>query len=163
MNKTYFEVSGQKLKIKRLFDAPLPLVWEAWTNSKLLDQWWAPEPWKSETKFMNFKPGGYRLYAMVGPDGTTHWSRMDYDDIIIHQEFSGQDSFCDEQGISNPQLPSSQFVNRFVDFEDHTKIISDFIYESEEAIEMVLKMGMKEGLEAACENLDKLLTKLHKV
>ena len=39
--------------IKREFDANLELVWEAWTNPEILDQWWAPKPWMSKTKYMN--------------------------------------------------------------------------------------------------------------
>ena len=44
----------------------------------LLEKWWAPKPWKAETKSMNFKDGGHWHYSMVGPDGTRMWARIDY-------------------------------------------------------------------------------------
>ena len=44
--------------VKREFAAPLPLVWKAFTRSEILDQWWAPHPWKARTKSMDFKVGG---------------------------------------------------------------------------------------------------------
>lgn len=34
----------------REFEANLSLVWKAWTEAEMLDQWWAPKPWKCETK-----------------------------------------------------------------------------------------------------------------
>ena len=34
------------------------LVWDAYTKPELLDQWWAPKPWKARTKKMDFREGG---------------------------------------------------------------------------------------------------------
>ena len=47
--------------VNREFDADLSLVWDAFTKQEILDQWWAPEPWKAKTKFMNFEVGGRRF------------------------------------------------------------------------------------------------------
>ena len=55
--------------ITREFEANLSLVWDAFTKKEILDQWWAPRPWASKTKFMNFEVGGRRFYAMVSPEG----------------------------------------------------------------------------------------------
>ena len=46
--------SGKKLIVTREFNAPLEKVWRAWTESSLLDEWWAPRPYKTETKSMDF-------------------------------------------------------------------------------------------------------------
>src|SRR5687767_4908904 len=56
------------------FAADLSLVWDAFTRQELLDRWWAPKPWVSKTKFMDFKVGGRRFYAMVIPEGVERWS-----------------------------------------------------------------------------------------
>ena len=55
--------------VNREFAADLSLVWDAFTKQEILDQWWAPKPWVSKTKFMNFEVGGRRFYAMVSPEG----------------------------------------------------------------------------------------------
>ncbi len=57
--------------ITREFDAELSLVWDAFTKAELLDQWIAPKPFTSKTKYQDFKKfkGGKRFYAMIGPDG----------------------------------------------------------------------------------------------
>ena len=52
------DLPNKKITVTRHFNAPLDQVWKAWTESELLDQWWAPKPFKAETKFMDFKVGG---------------------------------------------------------------------------------------------------------
>jgi uncharacterized protein YndB with AHSA1/START domain len=55
------------ITVKREFAANRQLVWSAYTESELLDQWFAPKPWKARTKTMDFREGGHWLYAMVSP------------------------------------------------------------------------------------------------
>ncbi len=157
MNETNFETKGSQLIVTRTFMAPLALVWRAWTEPELLDQWWAPKPWKSQTSHMEFKMGGYRLYAMVGPQGEKHVGRTDYLSIIVNHSFSGKDSFCDAAGNVNPELPVAKFSNQFTGEGDQTVVRVVTQYGSEEELQQVIKMGMKEGLSMAYENLDQLL------
>jgi uncharacterized protein YndB with AHSA1/START domain len=63
------DASKKKLLVVREFDAPLEQVWKAWTDSKLLDSWWAPRPWKAETKIK-------RRWLMALPDDRTGWPRL---------------------------------------------------------------------------------------
>ena len=65
--------STKQVFINKEFAAELPLVWDAFAKQEILDQWWAPKPWASKTKFMNFEVGGRRFYAMVNPEGEEHW------------------------------------------------------------------------------------------
>ena len=158
MSNTKFTTDGNILTIERTFSAPLGLVWRTWTEAELLDQWWAPEPWKSETSHMEFKEGGYRLYAMVGPEGEKHIARTNYLSIDIHKQFSGEDAFCDQDGNVNPEMPVSTFNNQFDETGDSTLVTVVSEYGSEEHLQQVIEMGMKEGLEMAFENLDRLLS-----
>lgn len=160
MTDTRFEAKGSELTVSRTFDAPIGLVWKAWTEAELLDQWWAPQPWKSKTKMMEFKPGGQRLYAMCGPDGEEHWGLTTYGSIHKPQSFSGQDAFCDAEGQVNPALPVAEFLNRFEDKGQATTVIAITKYASEEHLRQVIDMGMKEGLSMAYENLDSLMERL---
>ena len=98
---------NNKVKVTREFAAPLSKVWTAWTQKELLDQWWAPKPWKTRTKTMEFKAGGFWLYAMVGPEGEEHWCRADYESISPMKSFKGLDAFCDANGKITTDLPAS--------------------------------------------------------
>ena len=57
---------NKTITVKREFEAELPLVWDAYTQSEILDQWWAPRPWKARTKTMGFQEG--LSLAMEGLD-----------------------------------------------------------------------------------------------
>ena len=67
-NNLLFDFTVDKSKktvfVNREFAAELSLVWDAFTKQEILDQWWAPKPWESKTKAMDFKVGGHRFYAM---------------------------------------------------------------------------------------------------
>jgi len=73
--------------IIRKFDADLPLVWDAFTNADMLDQWVAPKPWSSKTKYQDFKVGGKRFYTMVSPEGTERWAIQEYTSISPKTHF----------------------------------------------------------------------------
>lgn len=157
MNNTKFTHNGNVLIIERSFNAPLDLVWRAWTEAELLDQWWAPTPWKSVTKSMDFKEGGKRLYAMVGPEGEEHWCITTYNIISRHDHFTGDDAFTDKEGNINKDFPVAQFKNQFEKVSDNTKVVITTEYASEAHLKQIIEMGMKEGLTMAFENLDNVL------
>ncbi|MDI6046165.1 SRPBCC family protein [Flavobacterium yafengii] len=142
--------------VSRTFSAPLEKVWRAYTESELLEQWWAPKPWKAETKSMNFSVGGYWLYAMVGPENEKHWGRMDYTAITPHLSFEIKDSFCDEEGTVNTSLPVSSGTIVFTTTESGTLVEFKMFYSSEKEIETMIEMGFEQGITACLEQLEAL-------
>ena len=69
---------AKTVTITKEFAAELDLVWDAYTIPELLDQWWAPKPFLSRTKVMDFEVGGRRFYAMVTPEGAERWAVQKY-------------------------------------------------------------------------------------
>ena len=57
------------LVLERTLSAPRDLVWRAWTDPKLLKQWFAPKPFEISEVEMDLRPGGIFRIRMVGPDG----------------------------------------------------------------------------------------------
>lgn len=149
---------NRKIKVERSFDAPIDLVWAAWTESEILDQWWAPKPWRAETKSMNFKEGGRWHYCMVGPEGERHWCLFDYKKIVPEKSYSGLDAFCDENAIINPQHPRMSWDNHFKQQGDETIVNCDISFEKIEDLETVISMGLQEGFTSALENLDQYIS-----
>lgn len=145
---------------KREFNADLALVWRAWTEPELLDQWWAPAPWKNETKLMDFREGGKWIYEMVGPEGQRHGALQIYETIVVREFFSGKDAFADENGNINEKLPVCTWKNTFIKTEKGTLVISFAQYPNTEALETVIKMGMSEGLTMAHNQLEEVLAKI---
>jgi len=150
-----------RIVVKRTFAAPPDLVWDAWTNADLLDQWWAPKPYLAQTISMNFSPGGMWHYAMVSPEGKKHYCKVYYQTVEPQKMFSYRDAFCDEHGVDMPDMPRMHWVNTFIsDSKDSTTVHLVLTFESEEALETILRMGMQEGFTMALSNLDELLTTL---
>lgn len=150
---------NRTIKVEREFASNLDNVWAAWTQRELLDQWWAPKPWKAETKSMDFSVGGQWLYAMVSPEGDKHWSIADYKAIETKRSFSGLDAFTDENGTVNEEMPRSMWNVSFSDKGDSTLVNIQIKYDELKDLEATINMGFKEGFTAGMENLDELLAK----
>ena len=148
---------SKKIKVERAFNAPLETVWEAWTQPEILDQWWAPKPWRTETKEMNFSEGGYWHYAMVGPEGEKHWCLFDFRSIKPNESFSGLDAFCDEHRNISDDKPRAFWKNVFIDQKDSTLVNIEVSFDELSDLEAIIQMGFREGFTAALENLDELL------
>lgn len=150
--------ANHTVSLKRAFNADRNLVWDAYTKQELLDQWWAPKPWASRTKAMNFEVGGKRFYAMVSPEGLEKWSVQKYTAITPKTNFKMYNAFADEK--ENLELPGSEWDFNFSDDNGKT-IVSISIYnESLERLEKMLEMGFVEGSAMTMVNLDELLASL---
>jgi uncharacterized protein YndB with AHSA1/START domain len=162
MNNLLFDFTVDKATrkafINREFDADLSLVWDAFTKQEILDQWWAPEPWTSKTKAMNFEVGGRRFYAMVSPEGQEHWSIQKYSSITPKTNFKFLNAFADEN--ENPQLPGSEWDLTFSEQNGTTKVSVTIYNESLERMEKMIEMGFKEGFTMTMNSLEELLKTL---
>ena len=145
------------ITVNREFAAELELVWLAWTKPELLDQWWAPKPYQTKTKSMDFREGGTWLYAMFSPEGEAHWCRADYKQIAPLKSFAGLDAFCDENGTINPEFPRSLWTNSFTQNNQKTTVNIVICYEQLEDLEKIIQLGFKEGFTAAMNNLDQYI------
>jgi uncharacterized protein YndB with AHSA1/START domain len=145
----------KKVFITREFDAPLSLVWDAYTKQELLDQWWAPKPMSSKTKFMNFEVGGRRFYAMVTPQGQERWSIQKYTSITPKSNFKMTNAFADKD--ENPELPGSEWDFSFSEQNGITTVSITIYNESLARLERMVEMGFKEGYIMQMKNLDEFL------
>src|SRR5688572_2666744 len=93
-----FTVDKEKktIQVTREFAGDLDLVWKAWTTAELLDQWWAPRPYRNETKSLDFREDGLWHYKMISPENEVHWCRLDFKKIESLKSYSGLDAFCDD-------------------------------------------------------------------
>ncbi|MFN7927002.1 MAG: SRPBCC domain-containing protein [Blastocatellia bacterium] len=144
--------------ITREFAAELALVWDAFTKPEILDQWWAPKPWASKTKYMDFKVGGQRFYAMVSPEGEERWSIQKYTSISPKNNFKFLNAFSDKD--ENPELPGSDWDLHFSEQNAATTVRVTIYNESLDRMEKMLAMGFSEGFKMILNNLAELLTKL---
>ncbi|MEO7045706.1 MAG: SRPBCC domain-containing protein [Ferruginibacter sp.] len=162
MNNLLFDFtidkSSKTVFVNKEFDAELSLVWDAFTKQEILDQWWAPKPWESRTKYMDFKVGGKRFYAMVGPEGQELWSIQEFTSITPITNFKMSAAFADKE--ENPQLPGSDWDLNFTEKNGITKVSITIKNESLERMEQMIEMGFQGGFTMTLNYLETLLTDL---
>jgi uncharacterized protein YndB with AHSA1/START domain len=146
--------------ITREFDADISLVWDAFTKAEILDQWVAPKPWVSRTKFMDFKVGGRRFYAMVSPEGHERWAIQKYISISPKTHFKMFNAFADKD--ENPELPGSEWDYQFSEQNGRTFVRISIYNESLARLEKMIEMGFTEGFKMSMKNLENLLATLSK-
>lgn len=86
------------VQVTRLFNAPVERVWNAWTDSELVKQWWGPEGFTCPNAEIDFRMGGKYFLAMQDPSGKVVWSSGIYKEIDPLKKIICTDYFSDESG-----------------------------------------------------------------
>ncbi|MBS1513077.1 MAG: SRPBCC domain-containing protein [Bacteroidetes bacterium] len=146
--------AAKKVFITREFAAEIDLVWDAFTKAEILDQWVAPAPFTSKTKYMDFKVGGKRFYAMISPDGQARWALQRYTSITPKTNFKIFNVFTDEN--ENPEPHGSEWDHQFSETNGITKVSITIYNESFERMERLLE-GFTQGMKMALANLENVL------
>lgn len=77
------EMSDRTLTLKRTFNAPIKLVWEAWSQPGHISQWWGPKGMKTTVIEHNFEVGGQWKYTMKMPNGNDFITDGEY--LVIEE------------------------------------------------------------------------------
>jgi uncharacterized protein YndB with AHSA1/START domain len=75
----------RELLLTRVLDAPVELVWEAWSQAEHLAQWWGPNGFTNTIEKMEFQPGGAFDMVMHGPDGTDYVNKSVFREVVLHK------------------------------------------------------------------------------
>ena len=161
-NKVMGEGSKQELVITRVFDAPLELVWKAWTDPDYFKRWWGPKDFTAPFCKMDFQVGGKYLNCMRSPDGQDYWSTGVYREIIPFERIVYTDSFSDEEGNVVPathyglsaDFPLEMLVTViFEEFEGKTKLTLRHVGIPSGADSRGAQQGWSESFEKLAESL----------
>ncbi|MGF7042274.1 SRPBCC family protein [Mucilaginibacter lappiensis] len=151
------DTANKTMHIVREFNAPRQKVWSAWTESNILDQWWGPKPWHVETKTMNFKNGGHWLYAMIGPEGETHWSICTYHAIDAPNSFKSTTKFSDENGNPIDDDVPSYWLVEMSENNGVTTVNVTLTFADTAGLEQLVSMGFEGGFTICLNQLEELL------
>ncbi|MBK9556727.1 MAG: SRPBCC domain-containing protein [Bacteroidetes bacterium] len=148
--------TSQTVTITRVFDAALEQVWNAFTTAEILDQWVAPKPFTSKTKYMDFTVGGRRFYAMISPDGQERWILQRYLAITPLSNFKLFNTFADKD--ETPEITGSEWDYTFIEYNQQTVVRIVIYNESLARMERMIEFGFKEGYTMSMENLENVLS-----
>jgi uncharacterized protein YndB with AHSA1/START domain len=151
------DIADKTMYIVRQFKVPQPRVWSAWTESDKLDKWWGPKPWHAETKTMDFKQGGYWLYAMVGPQGEKHWSKCTYGTINAPTSFKWTCKFCDENGNPSDNFPATYWLVEMSESNGITAVNVTITFDNIADMEQLVKMQFEAGFTMGLNQLEEFL------
>ena len=102
------ESSDRELVIERVFDAPRPLVWKAWTDPEHRAQWMGPQGFTGSVLKMDFRPGGEYRFYMRSSAGTDHWQQGVFREIVEPERLVCTYLWADAAG--NPTRPETQLT-----------------------------------------------------
>jgi uncharacterized protein YndB with AHSA1/START domain len=148
--------------ITKEFAAELSLVWEAFTKPEILDQWGAPEPWKTQTIYMDFKVGGRRFYKMTSSDGHEHYSVQDFTSITPKTNYKYISGFSDKDENINPELYASETNLDFNEANGVTTLRMTMKYKDIATLEMMANDRFKNGIKMTLNIVEQILVSLSK-
>ncbi len=144
------DLKNRTLTLEKVFEAPLELVWEAWTTSEHIMRWWAPQGMDLKVLEHDFRVGGKWKYAMPMPDGNEFISEGTYKEIIEMEKIITSADF----------RPMTENVELHAYFErqgDQTKFTFSVVHETEEYCKQQEEMGFYNGWASAFDRLETLL------
>lgn len=147
------ELEKRTLTIKRTFDAPRKLVWEAWTKPEHIANWWGPRGMKTNIKRHDFRVGGEWEYTMPMPDGNEFVSYGKYSRIDIPELIETSADFI-------PMTEGVTIIASFIDAGEQTEFVFRVIHPTEEYCKQQEKMGFYNGWGSVFEGLNAYLAKV---
>ncbi|WP_108804030.1 SRPBCC domain-containing protein [Aquimarina sp. Aq107] len=132
------DLNKRTLSLTRTFNAPIELVWEAWTQPEHIAQWWGPKGMKTKVISHDFSVGGTWKYSMLMPDGNEFISEGVYIEIIEHKKISSSANF-------KPMTEGVEIQALFEKDGDKTNFTFNVVHPTEEYCQQQEKMGFMNG------------------
>ena len=143
--------SDREVVIRRIFDAPARLVFQAWTQPELFRQWWVPQ--SIGLKLLSVEQdvrvgGGYRLVFDLGDSKTMAFFGR-YIEVTPPSRLSWTNEEGDEGAVTTVTLEEK---------DGQTHLTFSELYPTREALDR--NIGSTEGLPEQFAQLDALLATL---
>ena len=145
------------LTITADFAAPIERIWQIYADPRQLEKIWGPPTYPATVVDHDLRPGGRMTYFMTGPDGDKHAGYWQITAVDEPRSFEFDDGFADLDFNPNPDMPKARNVFTFAEHDGGTRATYVSTYESAEALQTVLDMGVIEGASSAINQIDGLV------
>lgn len=153
------DIDTRTLTISAHFAAPVTRVWQVYADPRQLELVWGPPDYPATFVDHDLRPGGRMTYYMTSPDGERLRGWWQVTAVDEPRSFGFDDGFADENFNPNPDLPVSRNVYAFEPRAGGTLATFRSSFESVDALQVVLDMGMEEGATLAINQIDALLAR----
>lgn len=150
------ELAKRVLTIKKTFNVPVEIVWEAWTKPEHVVKWWAPKGMNIKVVKHEFKVGGTWKYTMPMPDGNEFISEGTYSEIVKLKKIVTSANF-------RPMTEGVEMRSLFEKDGDKTHFTFSVVHPTEEYRIQQEKMGFYNGWGSALTRLEAVLETLVKM
>ncbi|MEM7028499.1 MAG: SRPBCC domain-containing protein [Chloroflexota bacterium] len=125
-------ISKDAVVIERVFEAPIDLIWDMWTQAKHFKSWYGPTGFTIPVADMDVRVGGKRLICMASPDGNMKmWLTGEYVEISPKERLVYTESMADENGnvispttMGMPDFPEvTEVIVQLEDMDGRTKMV----------------------------------------
>lgn len=152
------DLETRTLTITADFAAPVERIWQVYADPRQLEQIWGPPTYPATVVDHDLSPGGKVTYYMTSPEGEKFYAYWDVKTVDEPTEFTIDDAFAlDETFAPNTQMPTSHGVFGFAAHDGGTRATFVTTYETAEALQQVLDMGVVEGSTGAINQIDALV------
>jgi len=142
------------------FAAPVERVWAAYSDPRQLERFWGPPGWPATFTEFDHTVGGIAQYHLDGPRGEKSSGRWEFTRIEAPTLFEVLDSFVDDAGQPIDGFPAMRMTLEFSPSDGGTRMTGTSYFDSVEALEQVVAMGVIEGTKMAMSQLDTVLQDL---
>jgi len=148
--KIHAKDGKQELTITREFELPLALLFKAYEDAEIVEQWMGTKVLKLENK----KHGSYQ-FETTDPQGNKHGFNGTIHEFVPNQKITR--TFEMENASFEVQLEFLEF-EKLTD--DTSKLTMQVIYRSVELRDQMLKLPFKQGVNMAHNRLQEIVSKL---
>lgn len=122
------EINNRTLGTIRIFNAPLEVVWKAWSEVEHLNNWWGPTGFTQTTAKHEFKNGGQWSFVMHGPNGVDYPNEMVYGTIEQYKSIQ----------IHHTSMPKFTITTTFTPIDSNrTKVVFSSIFDDQKVCDSV--------------------------
>ena len=144
------EKENLTLTLKRTFNAPVELVWQAWSQAEHIPNWWGPKGMKSKVMTHDFKVGGSWKYVMAMPDGNEFTSEGTYSEIVENEKIVTSADF-------KPMTEGVEMELLFEGAGEQTHFTLHVIHPTEAYRDQQAQMGFDKGWGSVFDRLEEYL------
>jgi uncharacterized protein YndB with AHSA1/START domain len=152
------DVDNLSLTIVADFAAPVERIWEVYSDARQLERVWGPPTYPATFVDHKLVAGSRSTYFMTGPEGDKHAGFWDITETNEPAGFSFDDGFADLDFNPKPDMPVGKNVFTFTEHDGGTRATYVCTNATAEDLQLVLDMGMVEGMTAALNQIDDLIS-----
>ncbi len=153
--------TATSITFTKKLQAPKELVFETFSTPKHLKAWWMPKGCTMFCCTADFRAGGeWRYGVTIDDEGSEHWVKAIYEEIVPNERIVFSDNFTDKNGTIIESMPGKRMVISFESDGGNTILTVETQLPTEEKKAELTKMGFVGGMTMALSNLTELLEKL---